>query len=274
MTRQPRSNDLKSKGCTPQYECEGCKVGLVTVPRVNQECRLPGKSLVRRQVQGQTCRIKSVGDGQDPDRWDACPDKGTAAILAELRWRPHQRAADSRVKKWTCALTLLLAFPQRVPRPDKVSQTEFFYQRIRIEQGAKLEPVGKYRPVPDSDTQDSPNSTSISFHSCEIFSMFATAEVFHYLLAFSPFCHPFIIVYSYSVISLFIFFQLFPFPYITPACTPVLFFHKLLFSSVLYIKVCRRRENVILSNYIQVDVRGISYDSHLASFAANREKDK
>lgn len=152
MTRQPRSNDLKSKGCTPQYECEGCKVGLVTVPRVNQECRLPGKSLVRRQVQGQTCRIKSVGDGQDPDRWDACPDKGTAAILAELRWRPHQRAADSRVKKWTCALTLLLAFPQRVPRPDKVSQTEFFYQRIRIEQGAKLEPVGKYRPVPDSDT--------------------------------------------------------------------------------------------------------------------------
>ncbi|KAM4905543.1 kell blood group glycoprotein isoform 5-T6 [Sylvia borin] len=30
-----------------------------------------------------------------------------------------------------------------------------------------------------------------------------------------------------------------------------LFFHKLLFSSLMYIKVCRRRENVILSNYIQ-----------------------
>lgn len=28
------------------------------------------------------------------------------------------------------------------------------------------------------------------------------------------------------------------------------------------------------SNYIQVDVKGVSYDNHLASFAANREKDK
>lgn len=120
----------------------------MTGPRVNQECRLPGKSLERRQVQEQTCRIKSVGDGQDPDRWDACPDKGMAAIAAELRWRSHRRAADSQVKKWACALRLLLAFPQRVSRPDKVSQTDFFYQRIRTEQGAKLEPVGTAQARP------------------------------------------------------------------------------------------------------------------------------
>lgn len=71
----------------------------MTVPRVNQECRLPGKSLVRRQVQGETCRIKSVGYGQDPDQWDACPDKGMAAIAAELRQRLHRRAVKGQVKK-------------------------------------------------------------------------------------------------------------------------------------------------------------------------------
>lgn len=37
MTRQARSNYLKSKECIPQYGHMGCKAVLVTVPRVNQE---------------------------------------------------------------------------------------------------------------------------------------------------------------------------------------------------------------------------------------------
>lgn len=71
----------------------------MTVPRVSQERRLPGKSLVRRQVPGQTCRIKSVGYGQDPDQWHACPDEGMAAIAAVLRQRLHRRAVKGQVKK-------------------------------------------------------------------------------------------------------------------------------------------------------------------------------
>lgn len=52
MTRQAR---LYQQGVHPHsMGMRGSKAGLVTVARVNQECRLPGKSVVRRQVQGQT----------------------------------------------------------------------------------------------------------------------------------------------------------------------------------------------------------------------------
>lgn len=102
MTRQARSNDLKSKGH------ERCKVGLVTMPRVSQECRLPGKSLVRRQVRGQTCRIESVGDGRGPDRWDACPDKGCHCSRAQMKTAQKScKWPSEEVSMWTKAASCL-----------------------------------------------------------------------------------------------------------------------------------------------------------------------
>lgn len=41
------------------------------------------------------------------------------------------------------------------------------------------------------------------------------------LWLFPLFCLPFLTVYSYSIISLFFFFQFFPFLYISPTCIPV-----------------------------------------------------
>lgn len=122
-----------------------------------------------------------------------------------------QESCERPSEEGACPLRLPLAFPQRVPRLDKVSQTDFFIREPGQNRQLNLSLWGQYRPGPDTDMQDSPSNTSISFHSYEIFSLLATAEVFHYLLGVFPlFCLPFLTIYSYLVIPLFIFFSSFP----------------------------------------------------------------
>lgn len=185
-----------------------------------------------------------------------------------------QEGCKWHMKKWACAASRFLPFLK-----DFQCLTRFLKQISFIKEPGQNRELNlslweQQRPGLDSDVQDLPNSTSISFLSCEIFCLFATAEVFHYLLGFSPLLPPFshcILLLSHSTSH---FFRLFTFLIYYQHAFPCLFFHKVLLSSLMYIKVCRKRENVILSNCIQVDVKGVSYGSHLASFAANREKDK
>lgn len=116
---------------------------------------------------GPRSRIKSADEGREPDQWGTWPAVRMAAAAPQLRLRSPRAGAkgSSQVKKWAPSPRLLLAFPQRAPRPSKVSWTVFFYQRARLEhRELNLRLWVWYRPV-QWKTQ---GNASITFHTYEV----------------------------------------------------------------------------------------------------------